>query len=213
MTDNLLVLACGLAKRGYSLYIPTNDKSNYFSFSNGQRIFSAQSDLITGLTCSICYVPNRAHGSSLRIATIRNDNYNIAYKAVEKYSSITIESLNSELNSNLRKNKFNVKLYENEEKWWESYHFKSMYDNYKKATLNQLKRGYCKESFTKVIVECDNEAFEISIDFYHGLDDLNKTISTYIFNRNFAHYQGKNVNLLLLQNGKYVLTNVKTILL
>lgn len=213
MTDDLLNLLIGLAQRGYSIYLPTNEKNNYFTFSNGKRIFYAQSDLIFGLTCCMCYVPSREHGSSTRIANVTHDNYDIAYKAVETYSSISIESLNMSLNRMNRKNKSNVKLYKDENDWWEKNHFKHLYENYRKASINRLKRGYCKESFTKVIVNLDKESFAISIDFYHGLNDLNQTISTYISNRQLTHFQGKEVNVLLLQNGKYAVSKIKTILL
>lgn len=211
MTDDLLNLLCGLAKRGYSIYMPTNEKCNYFTFSNGERIFNAQSDLIFGLTCSMCYVPSREHGSSTRIANVRNDNYNIAYKAVETYSNISLESLNISLNKMCKKHKSNVKLYKDENDWWEKNQFKKLYKSFKKSSLKQFKRGYSKETFTKVIVNLDNESFEVSIDFYHGIKDLNQTISTYIFNRQLTHFQGKEVNILLLQNGKYALTKIKTI--
>ena len=152
MTDDLLNLLCGFAKRGYSIYMPTNENGNYFIFSNGERIFYAQSDLIFGLTCSMCYVPNRAHGSSTRIATIRKDNYNIAYKAVETYSNISLESLNISLNKMCKKHKSNVKLYKDENDWWEKNQFKNLYERFKKSSLKQFKRGYSKETFTKVIV-------------------------------------------------------------
>lgn len=204
-----MLLLCGLAKKGYSIYLPVGKDKNYFAFSDGKRIFNANYDRLFGLTCGFCYVPNRRHGSSMEIAKLIGNDFKSIYKSIELYSKLDLSEINKSLNARFSKNKSNVKLYEDENDWFEK-RGKNFYEAFKPSKVGDLKRGISSKSECYVIAERNGDAFDVSY-MYQGLNDLNDALSTFIYNRKMENFNDANVNLLIMQGNKYAYTKIKTL--
>lgn len=193
----------------YSFYF--SNSGDYFYLSDGVSIVCINYDAMFGITSSLCYIPNKEHGSCMRISKLKDNDYDSFINDIEHFILLQKNNpadLQYLLNRYKIKNKKNVKFYNNVESWRNKLNNISLIEAYQVESLNKLKRGINNESICNVIVYNGKESICINDCFYQGLEDIEKVVSTVIFNRNLKEFFSNDLKLTIIQKNKYI-TNLK----